>query len=260
MNHDTRSAQGWCGIALLLAVALTLRADVLVLKNGTLLLGRPAATTADSISLAVGSAGTVVVKLGDVRQMIACPLAEEPDSYFKAAQRAGRAGWFAEAFACCDKSTAIEPANAAAAHALRAALQQQSVAGAKAVAQARAASQPLSEIERQRAEAQRMIAEGEKQLKQWEMAAHYDTKNRGPMARLVQEQGEANMKLAQARIDEGKAMLEKVEKLTAPPPAAPPPPPPTTSEQAVQWVWLLGLGAVGVLILWFILKPFLSRQ
>ncbi|MCX6908769.1 MAG: hypothetical protein NTY01_12095 [Verrucomicrobia bacterium] len=260
MNRDKRSARGGCGIALLLAAAMTLRADVLVLKNGTLLLGRPTATTADSISLAVGAAGTVMVRLGDVRQMIACPPAEEPDSYFKAAQRAGRAGWFAEAFACCDKSAAVEPSNAAAARALRAALQQQSVVEAKAAARTAAASQPLSEIERQRAEAQRMIAEGEKQLKQWEMAANYDTKNRGPMARLVQEQGEANMKLAQAKIDQGKAMLEKIEKATAPPPPPPPPPPPTTSQQAVQWAWLLGLGAVGLLVVWFILKPFLPRQ
>jgi hypothetical protein len=209
--------------------------------------------------MTVGAAGTVTVRLADIQQRIVCPPAEEPDSYLKAAQRAERAGWFAEAFACCEKSAAVEPATAAAAQSLRATLQQRVLAEART--KTKVASQPLGETDRQRAEAQKLIADGEAMLRPAQLAANYDAKNRGQSARLLQQQGKADLKLAQAKIAEGKAMLEKIEKAAAaslaPPP---PPPPPSTSEKIAQWAWLLGLGAVGLVVLWLILKPFLSRS
>ncbi len=258
MNCCKGSARGWCGVGLLLAGVLSLRADVLVLKNGTLLLGRPVATTADSVSMAIGTAGTVNVRLGDIRQLVACPPEEEPDSYLKAAQRAERAGWFTEAFACCEKSIAVEPATAASAQALRAALQQRVLARARA--KTKTVSQPVDDSDRQRAEAQKLIADGEQMLRVAQLAANYDAKNRGSSARLIQQQGVANVKIAQAKIDEGKAMLEKLEKATAPPPLPPPPPPPSTSELIIQWVWLIGIGVAMLVVLWFVLSPFFSRR
>lgn len=258
MNHCKASARRWWGVGLLLAAALALRADVLVLKNGTLLLGRPVATTAGSVSLQVGAAGTVTVRLGDIQQLIACPSEEEPDSYLKAAQRAERAGWFAEAFACCEKSIAVEPATAAAAQSQRAALRQRAVTEARV--KAKATSQSIGGTDRERAEAQKMIADGEALLRASQLAANFDAKNRGPTARVIQTQGEANIKIAQAKIDEGKAMLEKIEKALAPPPPPPPPPPPSTSEQIIQWAWLIGIGVVVLTVLRFVLAPFFSRR
>jgi hypothetical protein len=258
MNRCKRSARRWCGAGLLLAAVLPLRADVLVLKNGTLLLGRPVAATADSVSLAVGATGTARMQLADIRQRIVCPPQEEPDSYLKAAQRAERLGWSAEAFACCEKSIAVEPATAVAARALLGALQQRAVAEARA--KTKAGVQPASDVDRQRAEARKLITEGEQMLRAAELAAGLDAKNRGPTARAIQQQGEADMKMAQAKIDEGKAMLEKVEKALAPPPPPPPPPPPSMSEQIVQWGWLIGLGLAGLAVFWFVLSPFLSRR
>ncbi|MBI5686572.1 MAG: hypothetical protein HZC54_16005 [Verrucomicrobia bacterium] len=255
MNHRQESVRGWWGVGLLLAAALSLRADVLILKNGALLLGRPTATTADSVSLAIGAAGTASVRRADIRQTIACPPAEEPDSYLKAAQRAGHAGWFAEAFACCDKSIAVEPATAAAAQSLRAALQQSVLAGART--RTPTAGLPVSDSDRHRAEAQKLIAEGEQMLRAAQLAANFDARNRGSSARAIQQQGLENVKTAQAKIDEGRAMLEKAEKAMAPPP---PPPPPSTLEQITQWGWLIGLGAVGLVVLWFVLSPFLPRR
>lgn len=258
MNRWKGLARGWWSAGLLLAAVLPLRADVLVLKNGTLLLGRPVAATADSVSLAIGAAGTARVRLADIRQRIACPPQEEPDSYLKAAQRAERLGWSAEAFACCEKSITVEPATAAAARVLLGALQQRAVAEARA--KAKAVVQPASEMDRQRAEARKLIAEGEQMLRAAELAAGLDAKNRGPTARAIQQQGEADMIVAQAKIDEGKAMLEKAEKALAPPPPPPPPPPPSVSEQIIQWGWLIGLGLAGLAVLWFVLSPFISRR
>lgn len=261
MNCCKAPVRRWSGLGLLLVAALTLRADVLVLKNRTLLLGRPVATTADSVSLAISAAGTVTVRLGDIQQLIACPPGEEPDSYLKAAQRAERAGWFAEAFACCEKSITVEPATVAAAQSQRAALQQLVLANARA--KTRTGGQPLNDVDRQRAEAQKIITEGEAMLRVAGLAASYDAKNRGPSARLLQQQGVANVKVAQAKIDEGKAMLEKIEKAMAlppPPPSPSPPPPPSTSEKITQWGWLIGFGVVGLAVLWFVLAPFFSRH
>ena len=256
-------ARRWSGVGLLVAAVLTLRADVLVLKNGTLFLGRPVATTADSVSLAVGAAGTVTVRLANIRQVISCLPAEEPDSYLKAALRAERNGWFAEAFACLEKSVAAEPATAAVAQAQRVALQQHVLADAKAAATAKPqAGQSMGGIDRQQAEAQRLIAEGEAQLKRAEVAAHFETKGRGPSARAVQQQGEADMKAAQAKIDEGKEMLAKVEqmKMASRPVPPPPPPPPSIMEQITQWGWLIGAAVVGLVVLRLLLKPFFSRS
>ena len=67
MQRRATLAQRWSAVGLLAAAALTLRADVLVLNNGTLFLGRPVATTADSVSLAIGAAGTVTVRLANIR-------------------------------------------------------------------------------------------------------------------------------------------------------------------------------------------------
>lgn len=248
------------GIGLLVAAALTLRADVLVLKNGTLFLGRPVGTTADSVSLAIGAAGTVTVRLANIQQVIACPPAEEPDSYFKAALRAERAGWYAEAFACLDKSITVEPATAAAAQAQRAALQQRVVVEARTAPKPQAIGLPASDLDRQQAEAQRLIAEGEVQLKRAAVAANLDAKNRGPSARALQQQGQADMRAAQAKIDEAKDKLAKLEqtKVAASKPA--PPPEPTFKDHAIQWGWLIGLAAFGLVALRLLLKPFFSSR
>lgn len=240
---------------MLLAAAVALRADVIVLKNGSLLLGRPLGTTADSVSIQVGAAGTVTVRMNDVQRIIACPPAENPDSYLKAAQRAGRAGWSAEAFACYEKSVVVEPATAAVAQSERVVLQQRVLAETQA--RAKAVGQLPGDVDRQRTEAQKLIAEGEAMLRAAQLAANYDAKNRGPTARLLQEQGKANIEIAQAKINEGRAMLEKAEKMLGPPP---PPPPPSTSEQVTQWGWLIGIVVVVLTVLRFVLAPFFSRR
>ena len=259
MQRRATLAQRWSAVGLLSAAALTLRADVLVLNNGTLFLGRPVATTADSVSLAIGAAGTVTVRLANIRQVIPCPPAEEPDSYLKAAQRAERNGWFAEAFACLEKSITVEPATAAAAQAQRAALQQHVLAEAQAAAKVKTGGQPMGEMNRQQVEAQRLIAEGEAQLKRAELAANFDAKHRGPSARALQQQGQADMIAAQAKIDEGKGMLTKIEQVkVASQPA--PPPPPSIVEQITQWGWLIGAAMVGLVVLRLLLKPFFSSR
>lgn len=240
---------------MLLAATLALRADVIVLKNGTLLLGRAVGTTADSVSIQVGAAGTVTVRMSDIQRLIACPPEENPDSYLKAAQRAGRAGWSAEAFACYEKSAAVESATAVVAQSERVALQQRVLAEARA--RAKAGGQAPGDIDQRRTEAQKLIAEGEAMLRAAQLAANYDAKNRGPTARLLQAQGKANIEIAQAKIDEGKAMLEKAEKMLAPPP---PPPPPSTSEKVTQWAWLIGIVVVVLTVLRFVLAPFFSRR
>lgn len=258
MNRRRTLAPRWWGVGLLLAAALALRADVVVLKNGTMLLGRTVGTTADSISIQVGAAGTVTVRQGDIRQLIACPPGEDPDSYFKAAERAVRTGWFTEAFACYEKSMAVEPATAAVAQAQRDALQRRVLAEART--KAKTGDQAVGDIDRQRADAQKLMADGEAMLRAAQLAANFDAKNRGPTARLLQQQGEANIKIAQAKIDEGKAMLEKVDKTIAPTPPPPPPPPPSTSEQITQWGYLIGIAVVVLIILRFVLAPFFSRR
>jgi len=258
MNCRKTSARRWWGVGLLLAAALALRADVIVLKNGTLLLGRAVGTTADSVSIQVGAAGTATVRMSDIQRLIACPPEENPDSYLKAAQRAGRAGWSAEAFACYEKSAAVEPATAAVAQSERVALQQRVLAEART--RAKAGGQAPGDIDQRRTEAQKLIAEGEAMLQAAQLAANYDARNRGPTARLLQAQGKANIEIAQAKIDEGKAMLEKVEKMLAPTPPPPPPPPPSTSEQITQWGWLIGVIVVVLTILRFVLAPFFSRR
>jgi hypothetical protein len=245
-------------MGLMLAAALSLRADVFVLKNGSLLLGQKTASTAESVSVSVGVAGAVSVRLNDIRQTIACPSEDEPDSYLKAARRAERAGWFVEAFACCEKSIAVEPVTAVAAQALRAALQQRALAGARA--NVKAAAGLGGDLERQRMEAQRMIAEGEQTLRAAQLAAGYDARNRGASAQRLQQQGAASVEAAEAKIEEGKAILAKVEKAMAPPPPPPPPPPPSTAEQITQWAWLAGIGLVGLAVAWFLLSPFISRR
>jgi hypothetical protein len=252
-------ARQWSSIVLLVAAALTLRADVLVLKNGTLFLGRPVATTTDSVSLSIGQTGTVTVRLANIQQVIACPPAEEPDSYLKAAQRAERAGWYAEAFACLDKSITVEPATASVAQALRVALQQRVVAEARTGAKPAASGLPMSETDPRQAEAQRMIAEGEAQLRRASVAASLDAKNRGSSARALQQQGEADVKAAQAKIDEAKGMLVKLEQAKAAAKAQPPPEP-SIKDQVIQWGWLIGIGAVGLLVLRLLLKPFFSGR
>lgn len=255
MNCRKTPIRRWWGVGLLLAAALALRADVIVLQNGTLLLGRPVGTTADSVSIQVGAAGTVTVRQGDIRQLIACPPEENPDSYLKAAQRAVRAGWFAEAFACYEKSIAVEPATTVVAQSQREALQQRVLAEARA--RAKAGGQAPGDVDRQRTEAQKLIADGEAMLRAAQLAANYDAKNRGPTARLLQAQGRANIQVAQAKIDEGKAMLENVEKTLVTPPA---PPPLSKSEQVTQWAWLIGIGVVVLIVLRFVLAPFFSRR
>lgn len=255
MNCRKTPARRWWGVGLLLAATLALRADVIVLKNGTLLLGRAVGTTADSVSIQVGAAGTVTVRMSDIQRLIACPPEENPDSYLKAAQRAGRAGWSAEAFACYVKSAAVESATAVVAQSERVALQQRVLAEARA--RAKAGGQAPGDIDQRRTEAQKLIAEGEAMLRAAQLAANYDAKNRGPTARLLQAQGKANIEIAQAKIDEGKAMLEKAEKMLAPPP---PPPPPSTSEKVTQWAWLIGIVVVVLTVLRFVLAPFFSRR
>ena len=243
-----------------MAASLTLRADVLVLKNGALLLGRPVATTTDSVSLAIGAAGSVTVKLANIQQVIACPPSEEPDSYFKAALRAERAGWYAEAFACLDKSITVEPATAAAAQTQRAALQRHQVVEARNAPKQQAISLPASDLDRQQAEAQRQIAEAETQLRRAAVAANLDAKNRGPSARALQQQGQADMMAAQAKIDEGKDKLTKLEQMKVAASKLVPPPEATFKEQAIQWSWLIGIGAFGLVVLRLLLKPFFSSR
>ena len=258
MNRCRTPVRRWCSVGLLLAAALALRADVIVLKNGTLLLGSAVDATSDSISIQVGAAGTVTVRQGDVRQFIACPPEENPDSYLKAAERAARAGWFTEAFACYEKSIAVEPATAAAAQAQRNALQQHVLAEART--RAKAGGQTAGDIDQRRIEAQKLIADGETMLRAAQLAANFDAKNRGPTARILQAQGKANIKIAQAKIDEGRAMLEKAEQTMAPTPPPPPPPPPSTSEQITQWACLIGVAVVVLIVLRFVLAPFFSRR
>ncbi len=253
-------ARRWSGVGLLAAAALTLRADVLVLNNGTLFLGRPVATTADSVSLAIGAAGTVTVRLANIRQVIACSPAEEPDSYFKAAQRAEHNGWFVEAFACLEKSITTEPATAAAAQAQRAALRQRVLAEAQAAAKTKVSGQLMGGMDRQQVEAQRLIAEGEAQLKRAELAAHFDAKNRGPSARALQQQGQADMIAAQAKIDEGKGILTKIEQVKTAAQLVPPPLPLSIKDQIIQWGWLIGAAMVGLVVLRLLLKPFFPSR
>ena len=260
MRWRPASARWWSVAGWLVVAVLPLRADVLVLKNGTLFLGRPVATTPDSVSMTIGAAGTVTVRLANIQQVIACPPSEEPDSYFKAAMRAERSGWYAEAFACLDKSINVEPATAAAAQAARTALQQRVLAEARNAPKPPAAGLPMNDVDRQQAEVQRQIAESEAQLRRASVAASFDTKHRGSSARALQQQGEADMKAAQARLDEAREKLAKLEqaKVAASKPA--PPPAPAFKDQATQWGWLIGVAAFGLVGLRLLLKPFLSSR
>lgn len=253
MSDHRGLARRWWSVGLLLAAALTLRADVLVLKNGSLLLGRPVAVDVDSITLALGTAGSIKVKQADIQRMISCLPAEEPDTYLKAAQRAAHTGLLAEAFACCEKSIAVEPATVTIAQSLRVTLQRLVLAGAQATA--RTIGSSGSAADQQRLEAQRMIAEGEQMLRAAQLAANLDTLHRGSSAQAIQRQGKADIVAAQAKIEQGKAMLEKAEKVMASAST-----PLSTPETVAQWGWLIGGGVVVLAVLWFLLSPFLSRR
>jgi hypothetical protein len=260
------------GAALGLAAVLTLRADVLVLNNGSLLLGQVRTMTDTDIELALGTAGSSTVRKTDMKLLIPCPPNEEPDSYLKAGQRAEQSGLVAEALACYEKSLAVEPANAIAATSRRADLQKRIVSDAKA----KRGAAPANSVEARHAEAQRLIHEGEQMIARGKMAAGFRAPNTGSTEQsaaswsaTLQAQGEEMKR-------QGKLMLAQLGGQAAPSgsaspsaaspfaPAAGPLPAapasgPTTGDQLVDWLKIGGIVVVVLIVLRLLLHPFFSR-
>jgi len=266
----------WGAGAMLGLAAVALRADVLVLNNGSLLLGRVRGMTDAEIEMALGAAGSTTVRKTDMKLLIPCPPNEEPDSYLKAGQRAERSGLLAEALACYEKSLAVEPANAIAATSRRADLQRRIVADAKA----RRSAAPPNSPEAQRAEAQRLIEEGEQMIARAKVVAGFRAPHTGSMEQSVaswseslQAQGEEMKKQGERMLAQlggqaapsGPAVAASPAPSAAPSAAAAAPPPaapvtePTTGEQIVGWLKIGGILALVLIVLRLLLHPFFSR-
>ncbi|MCX7826906.1 MAG: hypothetical protein N2689_15315 [Verrucomicrobiae bacterium] len=267
------SVQRRFGVTLGLMAALSLRADVLVLNNGGLLLGRVRGMTDAEIEVALGAAGSTTVRKTDMKLLIPGPPEEEPDSYLKAGLRAEQSGLVAEALACYEKSLAVEPANAVAATSRRAALQQQRVGDAWA----KRSAAPANSMEAQRAEAQRLIHEGEQIIARAKVAASFRSPNSGGAEQSVaswsaslQAQGEEMKRRGERML----AQLGGQPVPSGPAPASPPAPstpaaavpqgaqaPATaTGDSLIGWLKIGGIVGLGLIVLRLLLHPFFSRD
>ena len=190
-----------------LAGAWPVLADVLVRKDGTLLLGDVRVLSAEKVKVVLGSGVSTVISAADIQTNISCPPVENPDSYLKAAYRAQRAGYLPTALACYEKSIATEPATAAAAQTGLAHLRREMAAKAGT----RLSNAPGNDADRRRAEAKRLIEEGEALLRGAHMAKSFDVAHRDSSAKDVRRVGEANAKAAEEKIAKGKAMLASLD-------------------------------------------------
>jgi len=260
------------GVALGLAAALMLRADVLVLNNGSLLLGRVRGMTDADIEMALGPAGSTTVRKTDMKLLIPCPPNEEPDSYLKAGQRAEQSGLVTEALACYEKSLTVEPANAIAATSRRADLQRRIVGDAKA----KRSAAPANSVEAQRAEAQRLIHEGEQMIARAKVVAGFRAPHTGSMEQSVVGWGASLQAQGEEMKNRGEQMLAQLGGQAAPPrpalpssaapsasAAAPPPATPasgpTTGDQLMDWLKIGGIVVLVLIVLRLLLHPFFSR-
>lgn len=242
----------------LLAAAGASRADVLLMNDGSMLLGRLRSMTAGNVEMAIGAAGSATVRKADVRLLIPCSPADEPDSYYKAGMRAEKAGLIQDALACYEKSVASESATVAAAASSLAILRDRLMGAAKS----KMAGAPKNDIERRRAEAHRLIAEGERILRGARMATGYRSVP-GWSNDSVRGWGESLRASGLTMLQQGSNMLAQIEKETAPPPPPPkaePPPEPTLGEKVSGWFWPIVYVVIGLIVLRVLLHPFISKR
>lgn len=273
MTHLRLLVNLGAGAALWLAAARALRGDVLVLTNGSLLLGRVQSVTDAGIEVALGSAGTTTVRKSDLKLLIPCPPNEEPDSLLKAGERAERSGLAAEALACYEKSLAVEPANAIAATSRRADLQKRIVSNA----QARPGAAQANSVEARRAEAQRLIHEGDQMIARGNIAAGFRAPHTGSAESSVTSWGATLKAQGEEMKKRGQQMLAQIGQDTAPPsparpssaassaaavnaPAATPAAEPTVGEQGVNWLKIGGVIVVVLIVVRVLFHPFFPRK
>jgi hypothetical protein len=253
------------GVALWLAMVLALRADVLVLNNGNLLLGQVRSMTDADIEVALGAAGSSTVRKTDMKLLIPCPPDEEPDSYLKAGQRAEQSGLVAEALACYEKSLAVEPSNAVAATSRRADLQRRIVSDAMAKRTA-----PANSVEAQRAEAHRLIYEGEQMIARGKVVAGFRARHTGSTEKSVASWSSSLQTQGEAMKRQGELMLAQLRGPAAPPAAMPvtavgtapvsPASEPATGDQIMDWLKIGGIVVLVLIVLRLFLHPFFSRK
>ena len=241
-------------VAAILAGPSQASADVLVLKDGRLLLGDVRSVNGDKVELALGGAGSTSVSASSIRTTITCPVEERPDTYLKAARRAQRQGLLQEAAICYGKSVEAEPATAAAAQVELGALRREMTA--------RATSRGFSNnTDLKRAEAQRLIAEGQAELLGAKMIQSFDTKQRGASAQAIPELGDVKAQAAETKIARGKEVLANLDA-----------PKPAEGVAAVfsnlatlsqstdwwgqNWQWVVGILLALILLLRFIRRSF----
>lgn len=241
----------WLAAGVTLASAWLARGDVLVMQNGTLLLGDVRSVNGDQVVVALGNMGSTIVSAANIRTNLICPAAEKPDSYLKAARRAQQQGLFQEAIVCYEKSTVAEPATAGTAQVELAAVRREMAA--RAGTQLNVNGAPRSDPGSRRAEAQKLIAEGEAQLQRARTIMSVDVAQRGSSAKEVRRMGESNAKAAEEKIARARAMLADLDA-----------PKPANAEKSVvsdwvawgqsqdwlsqNWQWLVG-GLLAVILL-----------
>jgi hypothetical protein len=248
-----RSKCLWLSVFVAWAGAWSARGDVLVMRDGRLLLGEIRAVNGSQVVLALGAAGSVTVDGTAILASIPCPDSERPDTFLKAARRARGQGLLQPAAACYEKSIEVEPGTAAAARTELAALRREMTV--------RAATRVTNTVDAKRAEAQRLIAEGERELRGARMAQRYDTGQLGPTAKDITMMGEFMAKAAEEKIARGKALLadfdapapEKVEDADA---SAVPASGPNLDWLVLNWPWVVGSLLGVILLLHFVRRSF----
>jgi len=251
-----RSERWWLGVFMAWAVAWTARGDVLVMRDGRLLLGDIRNVNGDQVVVALGAAGSTTVSGAAILTSIRCPDAERPDTFLKAARRAWGQGLLQPAAACYEKSLQAEPSTAATARTELAALRREMTV--------RAAGRVTTRANDQRAEAQRLIAEGELELRGATMAQQYDTGHRGPAAKGITEMGRSMAKAAEEKIRRGHRMLADLDSPPArkadQPVAMPAPAPPVEGRPRdwldQNWPWVVGCLLALILLLRFTRRAF----
>lgn len=193
----------WLSVIVTLAGAWVARGDVLVMRDGRLLLGDVRSVNGDQVELALGGAGSMTVSGAAIQTSILCPDAEKPDTFLKAARRAQRQDFLQQSAACYEKSIEVEPATATAARVELAALRREMAN--------RATARVTDTADARRAEAQRLIAEGESELRGAKTAQQYDTSQRGPTAKDITTMGENMARAAGEKITRGKAVLADLD-------------------------------------------------
>ncbi len=248
-----------------------LRADVVVLNNGSVVLGRVQGGGAHSLELSLGGAGSMTVRKADLRVLLPCPPNEEPDSYLKAGIRAERVGLLAEAMACYQKSVLTEQPTAATAATYQAALRSRMSADSKA----RSGDAPAGSIERRRAEALRLLAEGQRLLTSAQMARNWSSAGADNAEASVRGWGESLKAQALSMLQQGSNLLAQIEREMMPAPAATAPAAGGTAAPAASsteepgselwanvrgWLYILGAIVLVVVVGRLLLHPFISKR